>query len=282
MVVGATLAAAAAPAARPHKSPGPSWLLVAAGVLTLVLSVLIVVALYVTFAPDYRLLSYSTSIEQTLLNSATGVAAAIVLLVPRTSRTIGAGLALGSAVTLPADVASMRFSLQISHPPGPGAWLIIVALILQLVAACLIAVHLARTRKIRVEPRSLPSAPVAARLIVLLGVAGGVAYLAQLAGRHDIVGFGSAYVTNQLIVTLVWLTIMALVIPFLAATARPRSFGIALAAGWVCAGLAEVIFLTGLQTSVFGYTLLAIAVLLVPLARAAPAEAVVGEPTAVS
>ena len=274
--------AAASAAGRPRRSPGPSWLLVCAGALTLVIAVLTVASLYLTFAPDYRLLSYSTNIEQTLLNGALSLAAGICLLVPRTSRRIGTGLGLGAAATLPADAASIRLSLKISSPPGPGAWLVIVALILALVSVVLIAVHLARTREIRVEPRSLASGP-AAWLIVLLGATGAIAYLAQLAGRHDIVGFGQVYVNHELLAGLIWVTLMALVIPFLAVAARPRSFGVALAAGWVGAGLAEVIFLTGLKTSVFGYTLIAIAVLLVPLARTAPAaEVAPGEPTVTS
>jgi uncharacterized membrane protein len=273
----------AAPPARPRQSPGPSWLLVSAGVLSLAVAVLTVTSLYVTFAPDYRLLSYSTSVEQTLVSSAISVAAGICLLVPWTSRRIGSGLGLGSAATLPADAAAIRLSLKISSPPGPGAWLVIVALILVLAAVALIAVHLARTREIRVELRYLIVGPALAWLIILLGAAGAAAYAADLAGRHDFVGFGSVYVTNDLIIALVWITLMALVIPFLAVTARPRSFGVALAAGWVGAGLAEVIFLTGLRTSVFAYTLLAITVLLVPLARTTPAtEVTMGGPTAAS
>jgi hypothetical protein len=211
------------------------------------------------------------------------LAAGVCLLLPRTSRRIGTALGLGAAATLPADVASIRLSLKISSPPGPGAWLVSVAVVLVLITAVMIAVFLARSREVRIEPRSLAAGPVAAWLILLLGAAGAVAFLAQLAGRHDIVGFGDVYVNNQLLVGLIWLTLMALAIPFIAVTARPRSFGIALAAGWVGAGLAEVIFLTGLKSSVFGYTLIVIAVLLVPLARSAPpADVLPGEPTVTS
>jgi Caspase domain len=273
---------AAEPTAAGLEAGRPSGLLITAGVLTLVLSGLIVVALFPTFAAGYRLLSYPANIEQTVVNSVVGVAAAVGLLVPATSRRIGAGLALGSAATLPADLNIISFSLHISPPAHLGAQLIIVALILVIVSACLIGIHLVRTGEVRIEPRSLASGPAVAWLTVLLGVAGAVACVAQLAGRHDYVGFGSVYVNNDLNITLIWITLMALAIPFLAATARPRSFGIALAAGWVGAGLAEVIFLTGLKTSVFGYTLIAIALQLIPLARTAPPATLppAGEPSA--
>jgi uncharacterized membrane protein len=257
-------------AAGPAASPGLPGLLAAAGVLNLLVAVLPVIALYQTFAPDYRLLSYPTSIEQTLLSGAGALAAGLCLLVPRTSRRIGTGLALGSAATLPADVVSLNVSLHISGPPGPGGWLIIVTLAILLVAACLVGLYLARTREIRIDARSLAAGPSVAWLVVLLGLAGGVAYFAQIAGRHDIVGLGDLYITNQLVVPLIWITIMALLIPIIAAMARPRSFGVALLAGWIFPGLSEVAFLTGFRTSVFGYTLIALAVLLVPLARTAP------------
>jgi Caspase domain len=276
-------------AARPPAASRPSGLLITAGLLTLVLSVLTVVALFPTFASGYRLLSYSVNIEQTLINAAVGVAAAVALLVPATSRRIGTGLALGSAATLPADVNTIIYSLHISPPAHLGAELIIVALILVFVSVCLIVVHLARTRDVRIEPRSLAAGPAVAWLVVLLGVAGGVAYLTQLTGRHDYAGFGSVYVNNELVISLIWIALMAVAIPFLAVVARPRSFGVALAAGWVGAGLAEMVFLTGLKTSVLGYTLIAIALLLIPLARTAPpaarppaSEPSAGQPTAAS
>jgi hypothetical protein len=62
---------------------------------------------------------------------------------------------------------------------------------------------------------------------------------------------------------------MALVIPAAAALAFPRQFGIALLAGWICDGAATAAFYTGLPGGVFGFTLFALAILIIPFAALA-------------
>jgi hypothetical protein len=238
-----------------------------AGVLNILVAVLPVIGLYQTYAPDFRLLSYPTNVAQTLIGAAASLAAGVFLLVPRTSRRLGTGLALGSAATLPSDVATFKISMQIVDSPGPDAWIIIVTLVLAVVATALVGVYLARSREIRTDVRSLVARPSVAWLVVLLGVTGAVAYSAQIAGRNYLNGLGDAYLNPGTLAPVFWIAIVALVIPVVAAMARPRSFSVGLLAGWICAGLADLIFLTGLRTSVLGYTLIAMAALLIPLAR---------------
>jgi hypothetical protein len=245
---------------------GLSRLLAVAGVLNILIAVLPVIGLYQTYAPDFRLLSYPTNVAQTLIGAVASLAAGVFLLVPRTSRRLGTGLALGSAATLPSDAGTFKISMQIVESPGPDAWIIIVTLVLVLVATGLVSVYLARSREIRLDIRSLAARPSVAWLLVLLGATGAVAYLVQIAGRHYLNGLGDAPLNPGQLAPVFWLAIMALVIPVVAATARQRSFSVGLLAGWICAGLAELIFLTGLRSSVLGYTLIALAVLLIPLA----------------
>ena len=91
----------------------------------------------------------------------------------------------------------------------------------------------------------------------------------QVSAETEVPGQGSTSAGQQLIIPLAWTTLMALVIPALAAAARPRPFGAALVGGWIIGIFAEVAFVTPFPVSVFGYTLIALAVSLVPFVRAA-------------
>jgi hypothetical protein len=62
---------------------------------------------------------------------------------------------------------------------------------------------------------------------------------------------------------------MALIIPAAAAAALPRQFGVALLAGWIVDGMSMVAFYTGFPGGVFGFTLLALVLLIVPFAHVA-------------
>ncbi|MEP7023597.1 MAG: hypothetical protein ABJB47_07235, partial [Actinomycetota bacterium] len=258
------------PAPARASAPAPyrlSPILAVAGVLAVLAGVLPVIGLYQTYAPDFRLLSYHTSVEETLIRGVASLAAGLCLLVPRTSARIGTGLALGSVATLPSDIATFHVSLQIVTKLGTDAWIIVISIVLSVVATGLVGWYLARSRELRIDMRSLAGQPWLVKLVVLLGVVGAVAYSVEMAGRHYVNGLGPSYLSSGVHFLLFWVAIMALVIPVVAVTVRPRSFGVGLLAGWIVAGLAAVVFLTGLWTSVLGYTLIALAVLLVPLAR---------------
>ena len=74
--------------------------------------------------------------------------------------------------------------------------------------------------------------------------------------------------TSEDLVPLIVSSAMALVLPVIAATALSRQFGVALLAGWIGCGASIIAFVTAFETStVFGYTLIALALLIIPLAR---------------
>ena len=95
------------------------------------------------------------------------------------------------------------------------------------------------------------------------------AFLVQVSAETQVPGLGSTSVAQRLIIPLAWTSLMALVIPALAATARPRPFGAALVGGWIIGIFAEIAFVTPFPASAFGYTLIALAAALVPFVRAA-------------
>jgi hypothetical protein len=247
-----------------------------AGVLAVTEAVLLAIVPFVTFtsASSYRLIDYAANREQLFIDAAVILAAGICLLVPRTSALVGTGLILGAAIVVPSDVAVVFGVLHAQSPIqlGPGSRLVLIAQALAVVAAVLAVISLVRGRVVRIEPRSLirrGRGQLAAGLVVLLGLAGAVAYAVQVGRAHQVPGL-SAYISHQLMIPLIWTTIAAVLVAVTAGSARPRAFGTALAAGWIGAGLAEVAFLTGFATSVFGYTLVALALALVPFARTVP------------
>jgi hypothetical protein len=227
-----------------------------------------------TRASDYRLISYAANSEQLFIDAAVVLAAGVCLLIPRLSRLVGTGLILGATAVLPSDIALVIAVQRVEQPaaPGPGGWLVLSAQVLGLTAAILAGLALWRGRAVRFEPRALADPrrrQLAAWLVVLLGVAGAIAYVIQVARASYVPGL-SPYITSQLTVPLIWLTFVAVAIPLAAAAARPRVFGTALAGGWIGAGLGEAAFLTGFTTSVFSYTLVALALVLIPFGRSVP------------
>ena len=268
-------AAAGPPARVPAgpRRPAPDVRLRVAGVLAVTEAVLLAIVPFLTFtnASSYRLIDYAANREQLFIDAAVVLAAGIGLLVPRTSALVGTGLILGAAIVVPSDVAVV-FAVQHvqgSIQLGPGSWLVLIAQALAVVAAVLAVLSLVRGRVVRVEPRSLirrGRGQLAAGLVVLLGLAGAVAYAVQVGRAHQVPGL-SVDISHQLMIPLIWTTTAAVLVSVTAGSARPRAFGTALAAGWIGAGLGEVAFLTGFATSVFGFTLVALALALIPFAR---------------
>jgi hypothetical protein len=135
-------------------------------------------------------------------------------------------------------------------------------------ACCLALLSLARAGDVRLAFR-LPEGAIA-WLVTLLGVAGAVALFLQVEGAHAIPGRdGAGFVPSQDLAPLIWAAAMALVIPAAAAAALPRQFGVALLAGWIVDGASVVAFYLGFPGGVFGFTLLALAVLIIPFAQVA-------------
>ena len=152
------------------------------------------------------------------------------------------------------------------HLVGVAVWL---------VACCLVLLSLAQAREVRLA-LWLPEGAMA-WLVTLLGVVGAVALFLQVVGGNAIPGkAGQGFVRSHDLVPLIWAAVMALVIPAAAAVALPRQFGVALLAGWICDGASLAAFYTGLPGGVFGFTLLALMVLIIPFARGALPSSVKG------
>jgi hypothetical protein len=133
-----------------------------------------------------------------------------------------------------------------------------------LLACCLVLLSLAQAREVRLR-RQLPEG-VIAWLVTLAGVAGAVALFVQVEGEHAIPGRGQGFVPSQDLAPLIWAAAMALVVPAAAALALPRRFGVALLAGWICDGASMVAFYLGSSVGVFGFTLFALVILIIPFA----------------
>jgi len=207
--------------------------------------------------------------------------AGVCLLMPGTRWLAGAGLLLGvAAASTRGLVTLLTYAAEFGGGLGNGYRVELVAHLLLVVAACLAMVALVRSGRYRLEigiPRGGRS-----RLMVLLGAAGSLALLLHVLRLSDIEP--KAY----WIAPAVWLTVVALVVPAVAAVATPRRFGAFLLAGWV--GGAAALFAAylafvdeklnndGLDIGrtpilLFGSTLVALLVVAVLEARAEPAPA---------
>jgi hypothetical protein len=167
-----------------------------------------------------------------------GIIAAVVLaagvctLVPAARWLVGSGLLLGVAA------ASTRGLLYLVVDPmeggggfGNGYRVELVAHLLLVVAAGVAGVALARSGEYRLTPRSAGRG--LSRLVIGIGVAGSVALL-----LHDMriwnIGLAWYWVAPS-----VWLTVLALAVPAVAAVAAPRRFGVFLLFGWIGGAVAN-------------------------------------------
>jgi uncharacterized caspase-like protein len=242
--------------------------LLVAGGLAMAGAVLTVVGLFPVYRGTFRLTDLPANTWSTLIVAALALSAGICIFVPRTKRLIGPGLLLGAAATSPTTVWYAIALPETSYgTPGPGLWLELLGGGILVLAACLVGLALARMGEVRIAPR--PPQGALAWLVVLLGVAGAVAFISQVLGQEYIQGRGQAFVPKEDLVPTLWTTAMALVVPACAALAVPRQFGVALLAGWIGCGVAAVAF--NLEVgSVYVYTLLALLAVTIPFARTAP------------
>lgn len=247
-------------------------LLLAAGGLAVVGALLTIVALFPTFAGQggtvFRLRDLSANTTEVIIRASVALGAGVCIFVPRTRRLIGPALLLGGVATAPTWVV---YDLIVRHfypPMGLGMWLHLVGMAVWVLACCLALVSLARAGDVRLAFR-LPQG-VIAWLVTLLGAAGAVALFLQVDGAHAIPGRdGASFVPGQDLAPLIWAAAMALVIPAAAAATLPRQFGVALLAGWIVDGASVVAFYLGFPGGVFGFTLFALAVLVIPFAQVA-------------
>jgi hypothetical protein len=237
-----------------------------AGGLAIVGAVLLVVGLGQPYLGDFRIASEPELVWYALVAAAVALGAGACTLLPRTRRLIGPGILLGTvAASTTVLLGVVIDSLYINgESVWAGFWLELVAHVILVVAACLAGLALARAGEVRVVPR--PPQGALPRLVTLLGVASAVAFLSQfLEQDFDVAGD---------FVPLIWATAMAFVVPASAAVAVPRRFGVALLAGWI-GGSASLLGLnTGIGAVLLICTWLALVLVIIPFARAAPTSQV--------
>jgi hypothetical protein len=207
----------------------PDRLLLGAGQLALAAGLLLVGLVSVFSAPNKAFQTAYSVYVATL--AVLALAAAFFLLRPATRRLVGPGLLLGTAA---AAVWGLLFLLIDAHlhylvPAGPGWWVQLAGLLVLVLAACLAAVALVRAGEVRLNLQRSPG--WRAWLVILLGGAGA---LVLLVGTDKYFWSAVPYHTERWMeVPSVWATCMALAVPACAAVAVPRSFSVALLAGWL-------------------------------------------------
>ena len=241
--------------------------LVVAGVLAIVAAVLECLALFPEFVGGFHLTDVPSNTLSVVITTALDIGVGVCLLMPRT-RSVGAGLLLGAEATAPTGpMYDINFLITEQYgEAGAGLWLDLVANVVLIIAATVVVVTLVQKGSVRF---TLQGARLVSWLIVLLGVAGAVTLFFE--SQEFVAARNQYFVPAEDLLPLIWTSTMALVLPLIAAAARPRLFGVALLAGWIGCGVNVVAFNTGFETSsVFGYTLLALLVVTIPFARAAP------------
>jgi hypothetical protein len=208
--------------------------------------------------------------------------AGVCTLIPRTRRLIGPGLLLGVAAASMWGLLYLITDRRLKEGVhfGDGWWLEFVAHLILVLAAGLAGLALARTAEAGLV-RRLPQGELS-WLVVLLGTAGALALFLDDQNLWHI-----PWLPNHwLVASSIWATVMALVVPACAAVVVPRRFGVALLVGWIGGGTAFFVFhylwnryQYGGQTGsnpiiAFGCTLLALLVVTVLFARAAPSSQV--------
>jgi hypothetical protein len=231
-----------------------------AGGLAVVGALLLVVGLDPPYLDDSRWGSEPALVWYALVVAAFALGAGTCTLLPRTRRLIGPGILLGTVAAPTAVLLGVIIdSLSINGGSvGAGFWLELVAHMILAVAACLAGLALARAGDVRVVPR--PPQGVLPRLVTFLGVASAAALLSQfLEPDFD-------FARNS--VPLSWATAMAFVVP--ASAAVPRRFGVALLGGWIGGSASLFGFNTGVGAVLIICTWLALLLVIIPFARAAP------------
>jgi uncharacterized caspase-like protein len=251
----------------PRVRMGSPWVLnrlglLVAGTLAIVGAVLTFLALFPYYAGDSGLSDSPASLWPQVLTAALAmVAGAGVATLPY--QPAAPGLLLGSASTaLASGVYDIIFLAKGADRIGAGLWLDLAGSTILVLAAGVAARTVIRSGGAQLVLARLRD-PLAL-LIALLGWAGAIALISRAQSDTHMAARGQSFVMSEDLAPLIWLTILAGSIPLIAVLARPRLFGLGLLAGWIGSGIAASIFAEGFRGGPFGYTLLAILVLLVP------------------
>jgi hypothetical protein len=102
-----------------------------------------------------------------------------------------------------------------------------------------------------------------------VGAVGAAALFVQVVSDNTLPGRGQAYRADQDLAPLIVAAAITLLIPAIAAIARPRLFGVSLLAGLIAGGASGVVYYTGFA-SLCALTLLSLLTLVAPLSRSGP------------
>jgi hypothetical protein len=267
-------AAPAPPAAPAARGAADSW---ATGQVTIAAGALMVAGLFPAFQYDESLPEARAWLAVYILGiGLLAIAAGACLVASQTRRIFGPGLVLGAGPALTWGLLAVLLELAPNDDLQDGFQLVVVAHVILLAAAGRVAWVLARSGGVRVRRR--PDRGQLQLLVILLGIVGAVALLYQYRNfvRAEL---------EWLPLTTAWATVLAAVVPACAAAAQPRRFGVGLLLGWIAGGAAlfgyYFAFLTNLivdsdwdigriPITIFGLSLLALLIVAVPFARAAP------------
>jgi hypothetical protein len=279
-VAPAASVAAAAPAP-PVASPAPtprgaadSW---ATGQVTIAAGALMLAGLFPAFQYDEPLPEARGWLAVYVLAiGLLAIGAGACLIASRTRRIFGPGLVLGTGAALTWGLLAVLLELAPNDDLKDGFQLVVIAHVILLAAGCRVGWVLARSGAVRIRRRLDPGQlPL---LVILLGILGALALFYQ---RRN---FVRAEV-EWLPLTSAWAIVLAAVMPACAVAAQPRRFGVGLLLGWIAGGVAlfgyYFAFLTEkivesdwdigrIPIVIFGLSLLALLVVAVPFARAAP------------
>jgi hypothetical protein len=161
-----------------------------------------------------------------------------------------------------------------------GLWVELAAHVVLVLAGCLAGRALTRAAEVRLVRRA-PQGDLP-WLVALLGVIGAVALcfqtLIMVQSSNGLNMFGEVVIERWRVAPSIWATFLALVVPWCAALAAPRRFGVALLGGWIGGGAAFFVYyfsvlarleFGSIPVSIFGLTLLVLLVVTVLFARTA-------------
>jgi hypothetical protein len=161
-----------------------------------------------------------------LLTAVLGLVAGGSTLLPAAERLVAAGLLVGvAAASTRGLVQLLTEQLRESGGYEAGYWVQVAGHLLLAAGGGVAGVALARSGRVRLRGEALSR--WLPQLILALGIAGTAALLVV---DRRILDLGSAW---YWVITTIWLTVLALLLPVTAAVALPRRFGAWLLGGWV-------------------------------------------------
>jgi uncharacterized caspase-like protein len=207
-----------------------------AGGLAVVGAALLVVGMFLDFQWDERLVDLAGKTIETFplyvgILALLVLGAGVCLLVP-TTWLMGSGLLLGAAAAATEGLFDLvLYPMDSGGGFGAGYRVLVAAHLVLLLAACVAGVALARSGEAHIRRRA-PTGQLP-RLMILLGAAGAVALLFHVVRIGTTDDYPGRWVAHS-----IWVTVLVITLPVVAAVLMPRRLGAALLLGWVGGGAA--------------------------------------------